>query len=880
MRRTTARNLRYLCAGLAVLLPLQCMAGSVQDLTGVWQFRQDPAAAGVAGQLAIRSWHPATVPGSVQTDLLHDGLIPDPFYRNNEAALQWIGLTDWEYRREFTLAPGLQDKSHLDMVFDGLDTFAEVSLNGHRLLSSDNMFRQWRVDVTPWLNRDGPNELTIHFQSPIRKIQPWLATQPYAMTGAYDSAFGDEPKGRDSATYVRKAQYQYGWDWGPRFVTEGVWRPLRIEGWDRLRVDHLSLQPGLVDAGRAELQAQLRGHSSQAGLATLSLEIQDPEGVARRVSRQVRLPAGDFTVSLPVHIDHPQRWYPIGYGAQPIYHFKATLEDSRHDTDTAEQATGLRTVELVRRADRWGRSFSFKVNGIPVYIKGANMVPMDSFPERVTPARHLALLQAAAAAHMNMIRVWGGGYYETDDFYQQADRLGLMIWQDFMFGGAIVPPLDSLHRNAVEEARQQVARLADHPSIVLWCGNNEVQADWDSWDDSLALRKRLGADAAARLWASNAQLFGHDLREVVAAEGHGVPYWATSPGNDLAGVSNQLDDGDYHSWTVWSKSAPIQSFLDITPRFMTEFGLESMPSMAALKKYMQPEDMKLDSKVMLVHQKFGNGIGNQRLAYYIESEYGRPVGFPEFVYLSQLMQAEGIELAVDHLRASRPRNMGVMYWQLNDAWPAASWSGIDYTGRWKALQYHAARFYAPTRVIAIHRAGQVQLSLVEDGLQPRPVQLLTEVYDFDGKRHKRRIQSLKLAAGAVTSLPALSDADLLDGLDPGNAVAAFSLRSPEGELLSRHLVWFKPARATHWPDPGLSAHVDVQPDHTLQLTIHATRVARGVWMDFGALDIKPSDNGFDLLPGETRIIQLQGHVDADQVAHALKLMSLHSAVQS
>jgi beta-mannosidase len=813
-------------------------------------------------------------------DLLHLQLIDDPYVGDNEAKLQWIGLADWQYRLSFEVDPALLAHPQVDLLLDGLDTYAEVSLNGHPLISTDNMFRHWRVAAKSWL-RPGQNLLEVQLHSPIRRLQPRLQQQPYVVPGAYDSAFGDEPKGRNSATYVRKAQYQYGWDWGPRFVTEGIWQPVYLQAWDQARVDNLHVEQQQVSADSARLQLQLDVVSRAATDAELQLDLDGPDGGSlQHLAEAVHLQPGINHLSLPLQVSHPQRWYPAGYGAQPLYHFAARLQQGGAVLARAELTTGLRKVELRRDRDSWGRGFAFVINDVPIFVKGANMVPLDSFPSRVTPARHLALLQAARDAHMNMLRVWGGGYYETDDFYAQADRLGILIWQDFMFGGAIVPAEPALQENARVEAVEQVRRLRDHPSIVLWCGNNEVQADWDVWVPTQAFKKTLAPALLRQLWASNLQLFGSVLRKVVADNGGGVPYWATSPGNDLAGPSNQLADGDYHSWKVWAGSAPIEDYLQQTPRFMSEFGLQSFPDLRTIDSVTLAQDRQLDSPVLLAHQKFGNGIGNQRLLYYIRRYYGEPKDFPSFVYLSQLMQAEGIELAVDHLRASRPRNMGVLYWQLNDAWPAASWSSIDYAGRWKALQYHARRFYAPMRAVALRQHGQTQLSLVSDALQQASLSWRLRVLDFNGRLRFSTVRPVQLAAAGVTPVAQIGDRDLLHGGDPRHTVAVFELLAADGSVLSRQPIYFASANRLQLPAATPQARIDATttPGHYL-LQLGSPVLLRGLWISFGDLDARLADNAFDLLPGDAPSIAIDSSATLAQLRAGLHLQSVYDAVQ-
>ncbi|MBD8871491.1 glycoside hydrolase family 2 protein [Rhodanobacter sp. DHB23] len=871
------RSLLPVLAILALALPLPGMASTLatQSLDGGWQFRLLPGDKHVADHPAAAQWLPATVPGTVQTDLLAAKLVPDPYWRDNEAKIQWVGLSDWQYRSTFTVDAATLARKHVELVFDGLDTFADVSLNGHKLLAADNMFRRWRVPVKAWLHA-GTNTLEVTLHSPIARLQPWLLKQPYALPGEFDSAFGDEPEGKQTANYVRKAAWQYGWDWGPRIVTEGIWKDVKLESWDALRLAGFHIAQPKVTADVAELQAQLDIHADAAGQAKATLRWRAPDGSTQSQDSDIALRAGDNHIALPLQIAHPQRWWPVGYGAPNLYDFHVDVAMDGQVVASADRSTGLRSIELRRQKDQWGKSFAFVVNGVPIFAKGADVIPQDMFPNRVTPARIDAMLQSARDANMNMLRLWGGGYYFDDAFYAEADRLGLMVWQDFMFGGAI-PPYDKAFRdNTRIEAIEQVDRLRDHPSIVLWAGNNEVETAWETWGGGAHLEATLPKAEVQRIVQGMRELFDHVLRDVVATQSPEVPYWPSTPSSDYDEQANVLDNGDYHYWNVWSgKALPPTAYLDVTPRFQSEYGLQSFPAMATLRSVLEPGDLDIDSPVLRAHQKFDKGKGNQRLLMYVERGYGKPKDFASLVYLSQVMQAEGIQLAAEHLRASRPQSMGSLYWQLNDVWPGATWASIDYYGRWKALQYHAKRFYAPLRVVAIRKNGKTQVSLVSDRTEAFDAELRVRVLDMDGKSLWEHTQPAHVAALASTPAGDYADAQLLHGGDPRHTVAVFELLD-HGKLLSRHLVWFDDAKNLALPDPGLKATLSAD-GHSV--TVSAQHLAREVWVDFGEADpdARLSDNAFDLLPGESVTLQVDSMADAAVLRRALTVRSLYGA---
>ncbi|HVI58644.1 MAG TPA: glycoside hydrolase family 2 protein [Luteimonas sp.] len=875
-----ARGARWWCcvlaAACAALSAVATARAGERVLDDGWQFRLLPGTAAAGAHPRAAQWHDASVPGTVHTDLLAQALIPDPYVGAPEAGLQWVGLADWEYARSFDVDGATLAAARADLVFDGLDTFAEVWLNGAKVLDADNAFRTWRVPVQGRLRARG-NTLRVVLHSPIARLLPQVQAMPHRLAGNYPSPYGDEPPDAMTANFVRKPGYHYGWDWGPRYVTAGVWKPVRLQAWDAVRIGDLQLRQDRVDEGIAEVAAITTVDAARAGDYTLRLWRTDPDG--RRTlaaQRRIALDEGDNAVSLPVRIDRPQRWFPSGYGAQPLYRFDAELADGAAVVATFARRTGLRSVELQRGPD--GRGFIFVVNGIPVFAKGANAIPFDMFPPRTTDAAIRRVLQSARDANMNMVRLWGGGYYERDAFYDIADELGLMVWQDFMFGGGMQPAYDPAFRASVAaEARDQVRRLRNHPSLVLWCGNNEEEIAWKYWGHGKALAAAAPA-FADKVWKGYVRLFGHDLREIVAQEGGGVAYWPSSPSDDLAEVANTPDAGDMHYWEVWGNPAhPVAKYLEVTPRFMSEYGLQAWPGLRTVRAFAGDAPLSVDAPVVKAHQKFMAGAGNERLLHYIRMEYGEPRDFADFVYLGQAMQAEGIELAALHHRASRPVTMGSLYWQLNDVWPGASWSGIDWYGRWKALQFHARRFFAPVAVAALRQDGTTTVSLLSDRTRPLRGTLRLRVFDIDDGRLLRDERApVELPPLAATVAMQRDDADLLAGADPRRSVAVFDL-DVTGEPPSRGAVWFAHAKDIAWQGPGLQASL-VRDGDGFRLQLAAQRPVRALWIDFGDLDAELQDNALTLVPGERLSLRVESTASLAALRGALHLRSLADAL--
>lgn len=847
-----------------------------------WQVRLAPQDPMIAAHPAAARWLPAAVPGTVQTDLLARRLIADPWRGEGERAAQWVGLSGWQYRQSFTLDRAWLARGNVDLVFDGLDTFATIRINGIEAAQADNMFRSWRIAARSLL-RPGLNTIEVDFESPIKKLQPMVMALKTPLPGAYDSAFGDEPKGRQTANYVRKAAYHYGWDFTPRLVAAGIWRPVRLEAYDGVRLSDMHVDQVHVDEDVAVLDAVVEVESTAPRPVMVKVDITAPDGTTQTLSRQLTLFAGTNPVTLPARIEQPRRWWPVGYGRPDLYTVTATIVSEGREIGRATHEIGLRTIELRRDKDRWGRSMAFVVNGVPIFAKGANLEPADSFPSRVPAERTDAVLEAAVAANMNMLRIWGGGYYPDDAVYRKADRLGLMLWQDFMFGNAIPTDDPAYHENTRLEAIDQVRRLRDHPSLAMWVGNNEVQTGWENWSDRKAFKASMTADQQEAFGASIRRLFDKDLRAVVARYSPTTPYFGGSPTTDYDGPAEQLTDGDVHYWDVWAR-APIENYLTTTPRFMSEFGLQSMPDMRTVRTFMAP-DRPEDLPVQITGSAYDSGKGNGRILSYLRADYGEPRSFVDYVYLSQLYQAEGLEMAVLHQRAARPQTMGTLYWTLNDTWPGLinsiwagqAWGSIDFFNRWKASHYRARRFYAPVTIGAERVAGKTRVTLISDRRTAWAARWRLRVLDLNGRLLSDRGGEVSAAPLAATPLADVADDDLLRGADPRHTVGIADLVE-NGAVIARKFVYFAKAKDLALADPRLHATVVPAGKGGYTLTIAARSLARGVWIDLTGLEARLSDNAFDVVGGETATIHITTPASLTAVRKALTLRSLYQAI--
>ena len=819
-----------------------------------WQFRQAPTPA----QESEGGWLPATVPGDVHLDLIANKKIPDPFYRDNESKLQWIQDQDWEYRNTIDITPALLSRSNVDLVFDGLDGPAKVFLNGTQILTGTNSFRIWRVAAKNYLHA-GKNELRVVFPSPVKVATEIATTDPW------------QPRTRTAPkTYLRKPAYEYGWDWGPTFVTSGIWRPARIEAWDKVRIADFAIRQRDVSGEVAHIDAELQIEAAADGPAKISVQY-GLNGTPATATASPTLHVGANVITVPIEIRNPKLWYPAGYGEQPLYHFTAQVSSGPQVADERTAKTGLRSIVLDRHPDKWGRSFQLVVNGVPVFAKGADVIPFDSFPNRVTTANYRRILESARDANMNMIRHWGGGYYETDEFYAICDELGIMVWQDFMFGNDWQPGTYDFKLNIEAEAEDQVRRLRNHPSIVLWSGNNETEIAM-AWSP----RPELPANVRYQMWQDYLTEFSGILNRVVARLEPEIPYWPSSPSADYEELSDHYQSGDAHIWDVWHGRVPFSTYETHHARFVTEYGFQSFPEMKTIEAFTEPSDRAgIFTPVMLAHQK--NNEGNSIIHDYLLKDYPEPKDFSSFLYVSQVLQAEGIKIGAEHFRRSRPETMGSVYWQLNDCWPVASWSSIDYYGRWKALQYYARRFYAPVLVSPHLENGSLKVYVVSDKTAAQADTLRVRLMDFDGKvllEDSQQVNVEPLASKVYLDWP-LQKLAQAGGADTAHVFVVAELTSGSTPI-SRNLVYLAPTKEVHLKPATLQVET-TGGDGKFKIRVTSPVLARSVYLSFGNLDVDVSDNYFNILPGETVEVTASSTASLDAMKSQLHAVSLTDA---
>ncbi len=801
-----------------------------------WQVRQS----------GTEEWLPAAVPGSVHTDLLAAGRIPDPFVGDNESRVAWVSGEDWDYRLKFTVTPEMAAEERIYLIGEGISTLATVYLNGQRVGESENQYRtyRWEVKALLW---PGENELLLAFRSPVRYITARQAARP--LQPPFDALVG--------SPYLRQAASQFGWDWAMKLPAVGIQGQMALIGHSEARLETVHWRQ-FHGKERVQIQAQVQTEAWGGAALEAVLEVVGPAG--ERFEERAALDDGCGEVG--VRVENPQLWWPNGYGAQPLYRATVRLWADGVEVDARSFTLGLRTLELRREPDEWGRSFTFVVNGVAVFCKGANWVLADVFPARVSDEQLEFLIRSAADVHMNMLRVWGGGFYESERFYDLCDRYGILIWQDFMFACSIYPFDEAdFVENVRGEAVEAVRRLRHRACLALWCGNNEMEQGWVNW----------GWDRPefAGLKAAYEQFFHHQLPGWVAGEDLDHAYWPSSPSGGEFLVDNNADSGgDTHIWEVWHGMKPFSYYLTRHSRFISEFGFQSFPEMRTVASYALPEEWNLTSYIMEYHQRSWNG--NARIISYLADHFRVPESFSEWLYLTQVLQAEAIRIGVEHWRRENRRTSGVLYWQLNDCWPVASWSSLDYYGRWKLLHYAARRFFAP-----------VLLSVAVDGLRPAIFVTNEPVTAWQGtvRWSLERLDGKSLAGaeipvqveGQTTICTATLDFTTLPVEERFEVVLICELRQGEERraltvtplVPNKHLRLAAPEIKVAVRDAGGRAEIELR----------AQSLARFVALEVEGAEMVFSDNGFDIPAGRT--VQVTGSMPAgwtaEQLAAALRV---------
>lgn len=832
----------------------------VKNLHEGWKFRQ----------ARLTNWYPATVPGVVHTDLLQNKIIEDPFFRLNERGLQWIDKEDWVYETCFTLAAGMMRKENMELVFEGLDTYADVYLNDECILKADNMFRRWSIPIRQYI-REENNILKVYFHSPIKIDVPKWDALPYQYPASNDQSENGGLFNKKISIFARKAGYHYGWDWGPRLVTSGIWRPVYIRAWSDLRINDVFIEQKEVGAGRAVIagHVELDADKDMDGvLVTITDEV-----TGRVLGEwQADLKRGTNRVTVDFVLHKPKLWWSNGLGEPFLYRFRTDIIAGGELLDSKTERVGIRSLKVVHQPDKDGHTFYIELNGRPVFAKGANYIPSDNFLPRVTPENYKRTILDAAGVNMNMLRVWGGGIYENDVFYDLCDEHGIMIWQDFMFACSMYPAEGALLDNIHQEAVDNVKRLRNHACIALWCGNNECQDAWLGWGWKCEI-ERQNKEYADKIWAQYRQQYHVTLPGVVREYAPGTFYWPSSP-FAFEGEMSGTTDGDRHYWSVWHGKAPISDYDSEKSRFFSEYGFQSFPEFDSVKRYAPyPEDWDIRSEVMMSHQR-GGDHANGLIETYLLNEYKKPRDFRAFLYMNHVLQGDAIKTAIESHRRQMPYNMGTLFWQHNDCWPVASWASRDYYGRWKAQHYYVRKAYDDILISSVVEGDDLKVYAVSDRLENTSGRLQLQVCQFDGTVVHHWDKSVGISGNDSRVCFSAPLAKLLEGANRGTVYVRVDYTDKSGRVYHNNYCLGK-QKDMDYPKVDLQTEVR-SIEGGYEVTVSADKFARAVCLSVADNESVYSDNYFDVQPKSSVQVQVRTRLSAEAFNGSLRLTCLNN----
>ena len=811
---------------------------------------------------------PASVPGTVHLDLLENGKIDDPFFRLNEHELQWIDKLDWNYRTTFNINDSQFNYDNIELDFLGLDTYADIFLNDHLIYSSDNMFVGKKIEVKQKIIR-GENNLLIKFKSPID-----VGIEKYDNLGyelpdnANDlSEIGEVIGNKKVGVFSRKAPYSFGWDWGPRLVTSGIWRSINVNFWSNFKINDLYFKQNIV-GDKAFVEANVEVLSLIENKNVVAEISVDDKKIFKDF---VYLEKGANKFTIPFTVEDIERWWPNGMGNQKLYDIRVKISNENYSIDSSK-SIGFRTIELITENDSIGNNFFFKVNGIPTFMKGVNYIPQDVFLPRVKDSDYQKILSAAVDANMNMIRVWGGGVYEDDIFYELCDKYGLLVWQDFMFACAMYPGNDSFLRSVEEEAIYNVKRIRNHPSLALWCGNNEVLSAWENWGWKKGIVENQSQEIADTIFKAYDQIFHKILPKVIQEYDPATDYWSSSPSSST-GVTESLTSGDAHYWGVWWGKEPFSTYEEKIPRFMSEFGFQSFPEFSSVKKYTNESDYNIYSDVMKSHQR--SSIGNSTIEEYMLRDYNVPDSFEHFLYVSQLLQAEGISLGMEAQRRNRDICMGSLYWQLNDCWPVASWSSIDYYGKWKALHYQTKKSFEES-ILSFHKNNnEIAIYFVTDKLHSEKYKYNLQLRDFSGKIYNSWKGEFHSNPNNSKIIHNIDLASISIDNEYFNDKFIFAYVTLNDIIISEKIKYLTPLKNLKLTQPKFQYEVDIV-DNFYEIKLISKNLIKNLFIA-SMLEYNFSDNYFDLIPNKEKVIRINrdNFSSARSFEESLRFISLY-----
>lgn len=816
------------------------------DLDGKWMMKRVDEA----------EWIEANVPGSVYNDLISAGRIEDPFYRDNEDSVYKLSCYDYEYSRQFTVNKSVLEYDFLKLKCEGLDTIAVITVNGKRIAETENMHRIYEFDIKRILT-EGVNTIHILFKSPVNYLEERKKVKPIW------SNFSDT-----SFAYLRKAHYMFGWDWAPSLPDMGIWRSIYIEGYKMQRMDDVYITQ-MHEKGNVTLDIRIKLDMNDGIDYDINIFVSSPHG--DKIEKSITML--DREEHVLIEIPDPMLWWPNGYGEQNLYNVDVMLFKDGNMLDCKSLRIGLRTMTISQKDDEWGRSFAYEINGIEIFAMGANFVPMDSIPARCSREKTQKLIKSCIDANFNSIRVWGGAYYPEDYFFDLCDEYGLIVWQDLMFACGVYDFFGKFKEEVIKEVSCNMKRIRHHASLGLWCGNNEMEQGWSEWDMNESEERR----------QYYIEQFEEVLPQVAKEADPNTFYWPASP-SSFGGFDRPNDQnyGDMHDWSVWHSREPFTEYRKRYPRFMSEFGIQSFPCKKTIESFTLPEDRNIFSYIMEKHQK--SGTGNEKILYYISQYFRFPDSFDSLIYVSQLVQAEGIRYGVEHWRRNRGRCMGAIYWQLNDCWPAASWASIDSFGRWKALHYTAKRFYSPVLASACEEGACVSLHVTNDTLYRVDGSLKWTL--VDGSTENVILQNEK--QGIVEPLTAiefekLDFSNVIDTDDKKrNSYLEFKFIE-KNKIISSGIVMFVPVKHFNLNDPELEVNIREEPKRFI-ISLTSKKLAKYIELDLKNIDGIFSDNYFDMSGGEAKEVYLNKDllsrdISIDELRQELTVRSLYDSYE-
>ena len=813
-------------------------------------------------------WLQAFVPGDVHMDLLKNGLIQDPFYRLNEHELQWIDKTDWEYKTEFDLSKKNINSHSLSLDFHGIDTYSSIYLNDSLIATTDNMFIGKTIDIKNFA-KIGKNKLYVKLYSPINKGVKLHDDLGYDISSfnANDLAeIGKVEGNKRVSVFTRKAPYHYGWDWGPRLVTSGIWQPINIKTWNYFNIEDLYIRQKSLNES-ASLVAEIEVESYLEIDEMISEIYVDNQKVSTDL---IYINKGANKIEIPFTIMDYELWWPNGMGNQNMYEIRVKLQ-SNNNFVTASKRIGIREINLVTSEDSIGNNFYFEVNKKPVFIKGVNYIPQDVFLNRVSDDKYEELLNSAVDANMNMIRVWGGGIYENEIFYNLCDEKGLLVWQDFMFACAMYPGNEEFLKSVEQEAEFNVKRLRGHPSIALWCGNNEVRSAWKNWGWEKDVIENQSPEIANGISKAYDDVFHKILPKVVNNLDRSTAYWPSSPGSTFSGETESYISGDAHYWGVWWGKENFESYNQKVPRFMSEFGFQSFPEFSSVDRYTNVSDYSIYSDVMKSHQR--SSIGNKTIEDYMFRYYNKPKSFKGYLYVSQILQAYGVSMGMEAHRRNKGYSMGSLYWQLNDCWPVASWSSIDYFGKWKALHYYTKKAFQPVLISFFKSDSEIELHIISDLLESKDVDLNLKVLSFSGKVLYETNKNYSLQQNSTMKVESLSIDWLNKNFDPNSSLLVASLFSQGIEISNNnyYLSKFKDIKLTK---PLIEYEIN-ELINTFEVSLKSKNLVKNVFVDIASTQ-NLSDNYFDMIPDREYKISINKdeNLTLDYIKRNINFLSL------